>query len=111
MEPFVETSNRKEVDHGVRKIARKSLQTIAIKITGHKGRLKFVNPKFNDILRFEADCLFWLGDRLVHIEIQAQNDPKMQARMGMYAFMALFQEGQIAGSIRYLCRPKDPKDA
>jgi hypothetical protein len=86
------TSARQEVDHSVRKISKKSMQTIAHKITGQKGRLKFVNPKFNEIIKFEADCLFWLNGRLIHIEIQAQNDPDMHARMGTYAFLTLYQE-------------------
>jgi hypothetical protein len=86
------TSARQEVDHSVRKISRKSMQTIVGKVAGLKGRLKFVNPKFNEILKFEADSLFWVGSRLIHIEIQAQNDPDMHARMGTYAFLALFQE-------------------
>jgi hypothetical protein len=80
---------RREVDHIYQKIVRQSIRAVLRNIFGIDQDFEFLEAKFKELLSFETDTLLLVenGDLIVHIELQAQNDPDMLARMGLYAFI------------------------
>jgi hypothetical protein len=80
---------RREVDHIYRKIVRESIGAVLRMIFGVDQAYELLETKMKELLSFETDTLLIIenGDNIVHIEIQAQNDPDMLSRMGIYAFI------------------------
>jgi hypothetical protein len=80
---------RREVDHIYQKIVRQSIRAVMRVISGSDQEFEFLEVKFKELISFETDTLLLIenGDLIVHIELQAQNDPDMLSRMGLYAFI------------------------
>jgi hypothetical protein len=88
---------RREVDHIYQMIIRQSIRAVLRNIFGIDQDFEFLEVKFKELLSFETDTLLLIdnGETIVHIEIQAQNDPDMVARMGIYAFIVKLKHKKL----------------